>query len=48
MEEYLHPTQNVYQMRRYRQLGEIAYVAERKREAVAFIRETTRASWASV
>ncbi len=37
--EYLHPTQNVFQMRRYRQLGEIKYVAERKREAVAFIRE---------
>ena len=37
--EYLHPTQNVYQMRRYRQLGEIAYVAERQREAMAFIRE---------
>ena len=26
-------------MRRYRQLGELAYVAERKREALAFIRE---------
>jgi hypothetical protein len=37
--EYLHPTQNVYEMRRYRQLREIAYVAERKREAIAFIRE---------
>jgi len=37
--EYLHPTQNVYEMRRYRQLGELAYVAERKREALAFIRE---------
>jgi 4-amino-4-deoxy-L-arabinose transferase-like glycosyltransferase len=37
--EYLHPTQNVYEMRRYRQLGELAYVAERGREAVAFIRE---------
>jgi 4-amino-4-deoxy-L-arabinose transferase-like glycosyltransferase len=37
--EYLHPTQNVYQMQRYRQLGEVAYVAERKREAIAFIRE---------
>ena len=37
--EYLHPTQNVYQMRLYRQMGEVAYVAERKREAVAFIRE---------
>src|SRR6266550_4638449 len=37
--EYLHPTQNVYEMRRYRELGEIAYVAQRKREAIAFIRE---------
>jgi 4-amino-4-deoxy-L-arabinose transferase-like glycosyltransferase len=37
--EYLHPTQNVYQMRLYRQLGEIAYVAERQREAIAFIRQ---------
>ncbi len=37
--EYLHPSQNIFEMRRYRQLGEIAYVAERKREAMAFIRE---------
>ena len=37
--EYLHPTQNVYQMRLYQQLGEIAYVDQRKQEAVAFIRE---------
>ncbi len=37
--EYLHPTQNVYQMRLYRQMGEVAYVAERKQEAMAFIRE---------
>lgn len=37
--EYLHPTQNVYQMRLYRQMGEVAYVAERKREALAFIHE---------
>ena len=37
--EYLHPTQNVYQMRLYREMGEVAYVAERKREAMAFIRE---------
>jgi 4-amino-4-deoxy-L-arabinose transferase-like glycosyltransferase len=37
--EYIHPTQNVYQMRRYQQLGEVAYVAERQREAVTFIRE---------
>jgi len=38
-QEYLHPSQNVYEMRRYQALGEIAYVAERKREAIAFIRE---------
>jgi 4-amino-4-deoxy-L-arabinose transferase-like glycosyltransferase len=37
--EYLHPTQNVYEMHRYQQMGEIAYVAERKREALAFIHE---------
>lgn len=37
--EYLHPTQNVYQMRRYREEGEVEYVAERGREAVTFIRE---------
>jgi 4-amino-4-deoxy-L-arabinose transferase-like glycosyltransferase len=37
--EYLHPTQNVVEMGRYREMGEIAYVAERQREAMAFIRE---------
>ncbi|HXR16240.1 MAG TPA: glycosyltransferase family 39 protein [Terriglobales bacterium] len=37
--DYLHPTKNVLEMRRYRDLGELAYVAERKREAVAYIRE---------
>jgi len=37
--EYLHPTQNVYEMRHYRQMGEIAYVAERQREAMNFIGE---------
>ncbi len=36
--DYLHPTKNVFEMRRYQQLGELAYVAERKREAVAYIR----------
>jgi hypothetical protein len=36
--EYLHPTQNVFAMRRYRELGELAYVAERKQQAMAFIR----------
>jgi 4-amino-4-deoxy-L-arabinose transferase-like glycosyltransferase len=37
--EYLHPTKNVVQMQWYREMGEMAYVAERKREAMAFIRE---------
>ena len=37
--QFLHPSQNVYEMQRYRTLGETAYVAERKREALAFIRE---------
>jgi 4-amino-4-deoxy-L-arabinose transferase-like glycosyltransferase len=37
--DYLHPTKNVFEMRRYRELGELAYVAERKREAMAYIRE---------
>ena len=37
--DYLHPTKNVYEMRRYKELGELAYVAERKREAMAYIRE---------
>lgn len=37
--EYLHPTQNVHEMRRYMQMGELAYVATRKQEAMAFIRE---------
>ena len=37
--EYLHPTQNVYQMRLYREMGEVAYVKERERQAVDFIRE---------
>ncbi len=37
--EYLHPTQNVYQMRLYREMGEVAYVKERERQAIDFIRE---------
>jgi hypothetical protein len=36
---YLHPTQNVVAFRQYVQMGEIAYVAERKRQAVEFIKE---------
>ena len=38
-QEYLHPTRNVYEMRRFRQLGELAYVDVRKREAMAWIRQ---------
>jgi 4-amino-4-deoxy-L-arabinose transferase-like glycosyltransferase len=37
--DYLHPTKNASEMRRYVALGELAYVAERKREAMAYIRE---------
>src|SRR6202521_3210037 len=37
--DYLHPTKNVFAMRRYRELAELAYVAERKREAMTYIRE---------
>lgn len=36
---YLHPTQNVLAYRQYREMGEIAYVAERRRQAMEFIRE---------
>src|SRR6202166_578926 len=35
---YLHPTQNALALRQYEQMGETAYVAERKREAMDFIR----------
>jgi 4-amino-4-deoxy-L-arabinose transferase-like glycosyltransferase len=37
--QFLHPSQNIVQMRRYRELGELAYVGERKREAMTFIRD---------
>jgi 4-amino-4-deoxy-L-arabinose transferase-like glycosyltransferase len=37
-QQYLHPTQDVYEMRRYREMGEMAYVAARQQEAMAFIR----------
>ena len=36
---WLHPTQNELAYEQYKQRGEIAYVAERKREAVEFIKE---------
>lgn len=36
--EYLHPTNDVYAMRQFQQMGEVAYIAMRKQEAVDFIR----------
>jgi len=36
--QFLHPTQNVLEMKRYVRLGELAYVETRKREALDFIR----------
>jgi 4-amino-4-deoxy-L-arabinose transferase-like glycosyltransferase len=35
--EYLHPTQDVYAMRQYTAMGELAYVALRKRQAFDYI-----------
>jgi 4-amino-4-deoxy-L-arabinose transferase-like glycosyltransferase len=35
---WMHPSQNVLEMRQYLALGETAYVAEKKREAMALIR----------
>lgn len=46
---YLHPTQNLLAMNQYEQMGEIAYVAERKRQAMDFIRaDYARFAWLSV
>ena len=36
--EYLHPTQDVYAMRQYQAMGELTYIAMRKKEATDFIR----------
>jgi len=36
--DYLHPTKNVEQLELYKQMGEIGYVADRKDQAVDFIR----------
>lgn len=35
--EYLHPTQDVYAMRQYQSMGELAYIAMRKRQALEYI-----------
>ena len=37
--QYLHPTQDVYAMRRYTAMGEIAYIAMRKSQALDYIRQ---------
>jgi len=37
--QYLHPTQDLYAMRQYTSMGELAYVAMRKRQAVYYIKE---------
>ena len=37
--EYLHPTQNLYALRQYKAMGELPYIAIRKRQAVEYIRE---------
>ena len=45
---YLHPTQNPVELRRYEQMGELAYVEVRKREAINFIRaDYGRFAWIS-
>jgi 4-amino-4-deoxy-L-arabinose transferase-like glycosyltransferase len=36
--EYLHPTQDIYAMRQYESMGELAYVAMRKRQAFDYIK----------
>ena len=45
---YLHPTQNSLALQQYEHMGEIAYVAERKRQAMDFIRaDYGRFAWIS-
>jgi len=45
---YNHPSQNIVEFRRYQQLGELGYVAVRKREALDFIRaDYGRFAWLS-
>jgi len=47
--QWLHPSQNVIELRRYQQMGELEYVAVRKSEAIGFIRaDYTRFAWLSV
>jgi len=47
--QWLHPTQDILELRRYERVGELAYVAARKREAMDFIRaDYGRFAWISV
>jgi len=36
--EYLHPTQDIYALHQYEDMGELAYIAMRKRQALDYIR----------
>ena len=36
--QYLHPTQDVYAMRQYTAMGELAYIEMRKQQAVDYIK----------
>jgi len=36
--EYLHPTQDLYALRQYQAMGELAYIAMRKRQALDYIK----------
>jgi len=36
--QYLHPTQDIYGMRQYASMGELAYIERRKRQALDYIR----------
>jgi 4-amino-4-deoxy-L-arabinose transferase-like glycosyltransferase len=38
-QSYLHPSQNVYELQRYRQMGEVAYVEMRKQEAISWMKQ---------
>jgi len=47
--QWLHPSQSIVELRRYQQMGELTYVAVRKREAMEFIRASyPRFAWISV
>jgi 4-amino-4-deoxy-L-arabinose transferase-like glycosyltransferase len=47
--DWLHPSKDIEQWELYRRLGEVAYVEERKQEALAFIREDyPRFAWLSL